>query len=130
MNLNAPMQPVLPVADIERAKAWYSEKLGLEPSMEDDERGMAIYEQGGSMFLLYTTEFAGTNKATAAGFVVENFDEVVGQMRENGVVFEEVDFGEGGKTVDGVLVAPDGEGKSVWFKDSEGNVLAMSTRPV
>jgi hypothetical protein len=97
--------------------------------MEDEERGMAMYEHGGSMFLLYTTEFAGTNKATAAGFLVDNFDEVVEQLRGNGVVFEEVDFGEDGKTVDGVITSPDGE-KSALFKDSEGNVLAMSTRPV
>lgn len=126
---NSPIQPILPVSDIARAKTWYSEKLGLEPSMEDDERGMAIYQHAGSMFLLYTTEHAGTNKATAAGFIVEDFDDVVDQLRERGVTFEEVDFGDGGKTVDGVLTAADGAGKSVWFKDSEGNVLAMSTVP-
>lgn len=126
---NSPMQPVLPVADIQRAKAWYAEKLGMEPAMEDEERGMAIYQHAGSMFLLYTTEHAGTNKATAAGFIVDDFDDVVTQLRQNGVSFQEVDFGEGGKTVDGVLTAADGAGKSVWFEDSEGNVIAMSTVP-
>lgn len=126
---NSPLQPVLPVADIQRAKAWYSDKLGLEPSMEDEDRGMAIYQHAGSMFLLYTTDQAGTNQATAAGFIVDEFDDAVDQLRERGVTFEEVDFGEGAKTVDGVLTAEDGAGKSVWFKDSEGNVLAMSTVP-
>lgn len=126
---NSPLQPVLAASDIDRAKEWYASKLGLEPSMEDTERGMAMYVHAGSMFLLYMTEAAGTNQATAAGFLVDDFDDVVEQLRANGVTFEDVDFGEGGKTVDGVITAPDGSQKSAWFKDSEGNVLAVSTRP-
>lgn len=126
---NSPLQPVLPAADIHRAKAWYSEKLGLEPMMEDEERGAAIYSHAGSLFLLYATEFAGTNQATAAGFVVEDFDEVADQLRSNGVQFIDLDFGEGMATVDGVLATPDGSEKGAWFKDSEGNILAISTRP-
>ena len=126
---NSPMQPVLPVADIERAKTWYADKLGMEPSMEDEERGMAMYQHAGSMFLLYTTEHAGTNKATAAGFMVDDFDEVVARLRDKGVTFEEVDFGEGGKTVDGVITSPDGTEKSAWFQDSEGNIIGVATAP-
>lgn len=47
----------------------YADKLGLQHAMEDEDRGMAIYQHAGSMFLLYTTEHAGTNQATVAGFV-------------------------------------------------------------
>jgi catechol 2,3-dioxygenase-like lactoylglutathione lyase family enzyme len=121
---NTPLSAALPASDLERAKRWYSEKLGLEP-VEEDEYGGAHYETGGTHFLVFLTPFAGTNQATAAGFTVENFDEVIGELRGNGVTFEDVDFGELGKTVDGVITAPDGS-KAAWFKDSEGNILSVS----
>jgi hypothetical protein len=60
---------------------------------------------------------------------VDNFDEIIGQLRERGVSFEEVDFGEMGKTVDGVISTPDGMNKAAWFKDSEGNIISLSTIP-
>lgn len=117
---------VLAAADLERAKQWYADKLGLSP-VEEDEYGGARYETGGATFLLYESKLAGTNQATAAGFRVDDFDEVIGQLRERGVVFEEVDFGDMGKTVDGVISSPDGSEKAAWFKDSEGNILAVSS---
>lgn len=125
----SPLMPTLPAADLDRAKAWYSNYLGLEPSTEDAERGSAMYEVGGSGFLVYQSEFAGTNQATAAGFVVENFDDVVDELRGKGVQFEDIDFGEMGHTVDGVITSPDGTEKGAWFRDSEGNILGLSTRP-
>lgn len=123
---NTPLHPALSASDIERAKTWYSEKLGLQPKSEDEFGGVR-YETGGSEFLVYQSEHAGTNKATAAGFIVENFDEVIADLRSRGVQFEDVDFGEFGKTVDGVIASPDGSMKGAWFKDSEGNILAVST---
>ena len=126
---SSPLFPVLPAQDLDRAKAWYADKLGLDPMMEDEERRSVMYDHAGSKFLLYESEYAGTNEATAAGFLVEDFDEVVAQLRSNGVAFEDLDFGEAGKTVDGVIASPDGEEKGAWFKDSEGNILAISTPP-
>lgn len=120
------MHPVLAASDLERAKRWYSENLGLEPA-EETEYGDLIYETGGSQFLVYQSEHAGTNKATAAGFRVEDFDSVVERLRSTGVVFEDVDFGEAGSTIDGVISSPDGTEKAAWFKDSEGNIIALST---
>jgi catechol 2,3-dioxygenase-like lactoylglutathione lyase family enzyme len=123
---NTPLHPVLPASDLERAKRWYSEKLGLEPTTEDNYGG-AEYEIGGAMFLVYQSEFAGTNKATAAGFRVEDFDSAIARLRAAGVEFEEVDFGEFGSTVDGVITMPGSSDKAAWFKDSEGNILSLST---
>jgi catechol 2,3-dioxygenase-like lactoylglutathione lyase family enzyme len=123
---NAALHPALPASDIERAKRWYSEKLGLEPVSEDSYGGVQ-YEYGGGTFLVYQSEFAGTNKATAAGFRVEDFDTAIAGLRSRGVVFEEVDFGEFGSTVDGVISMPGGNDKAAWFKDSEGNILSLST---
>lgn len=124
MISNIAIQPVLPAADIERARNWYSDKLGLEP-VSANPFGDLRYRAGQVEFLVYQTELAGTNKATAAGFSLENFDEVVAFLRSNGVTFEHVDFGEMGATVDGVITTPDGQ-KAAWFKDSEGNTFALS----
>jgi len=123
---STPMHPVLAASDLERAKRWYADKLGLEP-VEEDEYGGLRYEAGGGTFLVYLSEFAGTNQATAAGFRVEDFDAAISTLRANGVEFEDVDFGEFGSTVDGVISMPDGTDKAAWFKDSEGNILALST---
>ena len=120
------MHTVLPAADLERAVAWYRDNLGIEVAERDDFAG-AYLEPGGSRFLIYQSEFAGTNKATAAGFALDNFDEVIQALRDRGVEFEEVDFGEMGKTVDGVIATPDGSAKAAWVRDSEGNILSLTT---
>ena len=75
--------------------------------------------------MLYPSAFAGTNQATAAGFMVDDFDATVAELRSNGVVFEEYDLGEGMATIDGVITLPDGN-KGAWFKDSEGNILGLA----
>ncbi len=59
--------------------------------------------------------------------MVEDFDDVIAALRSSGVVFEDVDFGEFGATVDGVIASPDGTNKSAWFKDSEGNIFSVTT---
>ncbi len=122
---NTPLHPVLPASDLDRARQWYSDKLGLEP-VSEDVFGDLHYEVGGGTFLVYRSELAGTNQATAAGFQLEDFDSVVSQLRARGVVFQDVDFGDAGSSVDGVIATPDG--KAAWFKDSEGNTFALSTK--
>lgn len=125
MIANLPMHTVLPASDLERAQRWYSDKLGLEP-VSTSPFGDLVYEVGGVGFLLYQSALAGNNPASAAGFRLENFDEVVEYLRTKGVEFEHVDFGEMGATVDGVIATPDGQ-KAAWFKDSENNIFALST---
>ena len=118
------LQASLPASDIDRAKAWYSDKLGAVPTAELPGAGL-LYDIGGAKFGLYPSEFAGTNQATAAMIVVNDFDKALAEMRSMGVVFEEYDFGDDFRTVDGVLEGPDGERVS-WFKDSEGNILGLT----
>lgn len=114
----------LPAADIERARSWYADKLGVKPFETGDDGGL-FYEWGGSRWLLYPSAFAGTNQATAAGLVVADFDTAVAELRRNGVVFEDYDFGDEFRTVDGILTAPDGS-KGAWFRDSEGNIIGVT----
>ena len=75
---------------------------------------------------MYESFTAGRNEATAARLVVTDFDAAHAELVANGVVFEDYDFGDDLRTVDGVLDSPDGE-KTAWFKDSEGNTLAIGS---
>ncbi len=117
----------LPASDIARARAWYADKLDLKPT-QTFEDGSSMYMEGASRFLLYQSEFAGTNKATAAGFVVEGFDATIAELRSRGVEFVDFDLGDGMATTDGVAIDPDGR-KGAWFTDSEGNIIAIAEDP-
>jgi catechol 2,3-dioxygenase-like lactoylglutathione lyase family enzyme len=116
----------LPAADMDRAKTWYADKLDLKP-VEVAENGDSWYELGGIRFLLYESQFAGTNQATAAALMVDDLDGAIAELKGRGVTFEDYDFGDDFRTVDGVFTAPDGT-KAAWFKDSEGNIVGVSTR--
>ena len=120
---DASLHATLPADDLERAKAWYADKLDLNPQEEDEASG-AWYEVGGVPFLLYVSEYAGTNRATAASIAVDDSDAALAGLRGRGVVFEDLEMGEF-KTEDGVLTLPDGR-KAAWFKDSEGNTPAIT----
>src|SRR5262249_18121924 len=112
----------LAAQDLARAKAWYSDVIGLEPVDPDDDT--LVYRVGGTVFGIYPSDNAGTNKATSVRLVVDDFDAARAELLSKGVVFLEYDLGPDFRTVDGVLTSPDGE-RTSWFKDSEGNTLAL-----
>ena len=113
----------LPASDMERAKAWYASVLNLDPT-EITVNGDAWYELDGTRVLLYASQFAGTNQATAAALEVEDVEASVADLKARGAVFEDYDFGDEFRTVDGILTTPDGQ-KLAWLKDSEGNILGI-----
>ena len=115
------IRPTIPVADIERARRWYEEKLGLVPS-SDDPGGLTYRCGDGSWFALYPSALAGTAQHTVAGWTVDDIEHEMKDLRARGVVFEDYDFPEL-KTVDGI--ARLGPEKASWFKDSEGNILGL-----
>lgn len=128
MLSNFPVSARLAAADIARARAWYEEKLGFVPDTEEM-GGMALwYRSGATWFLLYQTESAGSAKNTVAGWEVTDIEEVMRSLRAHGVTFEEYDFGEGMRTVDGLMLEPGGA-KAAWFRDSEGNFLELTEAP-
>lgn len=131
------IHPELPTSDINRAARWYRDKLGLEPVKHGGEpiqSGEApeyfdselLYDTGTAKFGVYESPHAGRNRTTAARLVATDFDQAFQQLKGRGVVFEDYDFGDGFRTVDGVLTSPDGE-QTCWFKDSEGNILALGS---
>jgi catechol-2,3-dioxygenase len=111
----------LPVSDLGRARKFYEETLGFEPA--DATPGGVLYNAKGSVLFIYPSPFAGTNKATACSFDVEDLKATVAELKGRGVRFEEYDFPEL-KTVDGI--AKFEEGRSAWFKDTEGNIISIA----
>ncbi len=122
---DASIIPVLAVDDLDRAMAFYREKLGFTVRTSDDMPGGAMVEIGPSGHLfLYPSDFR-RGETTAASFLVQDVGSAVRELRGRGVTFEEYDL-PGLKTEDGIVDLGDA-GRSAWFKDSEGNTLAIST---
>jgi catechol 2,3-dioxygenase-like lactoylglutathione lyase family enzyme len=113
---------MLPAADINRALAWYADKLGLAPSRVSGEGMGAVFELNGVRVFLYSTPFAGTAQHTLLSFDSDNLVEDMRALRERGVVFIDYDL-PGLKTKNGL--AQFGPVKNAWCKDSEGNILGF-----
>ena len=112
----------LAVSDLQRARNFYENTLGLEAVQESP--GAILYRSGNSVVLVYPSEYAGTNKATAATWAVgDDFDSIVAGLREKGVTFEHYDdLPDTTREGDVHLM---GEIKGVWFKDPDGNILSL-----
>lgn len=115
----------IPAADMNRAKSWYKDKLGLTPALED-EVGYLYKVGGGTSFMLYPTPNAGKAPNTLLSFGCDDVEAEVGELRSRGVKFENYDM-PGLKTVKGIATM--GIHHAAWFKDSEGNILAVGDEP-
>ena len=115
-----PPYAMLAISDMERAKRWYREKLGLVPNIEDP--AGAWYEVAGGGFSLFPTPSAGTAQNTVMAWSVDDIDAVVDHLRGRGVAFER--FDAPGLTWDGDIALM-GSRRVAWFKDSEGNTIAV-----
>lgn len=121
MITDHPAYATIPASDMDRAKAWYKDKLGLVPFMED-EAGCMYKVGNGSSFLLYPTPNAGKAPNTLLSFATDDLEGDMEDMRSHGIQFEEYDL-PGLKTVNGMATL--GRHHAAWFKDSEGNILAI-----
>ncbi len=117
--------PTIPAANIDRAKKFYTDKLGLEVDNHSSDPGGVMFNCNGTTFFLYQSQYAGTAKNTAMTFETDNLDREMKDLRNKGVRFEDYDMGDL-KTVNGV--AATGDIKSAWFKDTEGNIIALTER--
>ena len=111
----------LPAQDLERAKAFYRDKLGLTPT-QDDPGGMMYALAAGTGFGVFPSSGKPSGTHTQMGIEVEDVEGAVKDLQAKGVKFEEYDM-PGLKTVNGV--ADFGGTKGAWFKDSEGNLIAL-----
>jgi catechol 2,3-dioxygenase-like lactoylglutathione lyase family enzyme len=122
----APIIAVVPVLDLDRARKFYEDKLGLVAKEEYGGGAGLVYECGqGTTFFMYRSGGAGTSKANQAFWTVDDLEAEMAELKRKGVVFEDYDM-PGLKTINGVNTG--GGSKTAWFKDSEGNILALSQR--
>jgi catechol-2,3-dioxygenase len=111
------------VKKLDNAKKFYEGVLGFKstPGGEEHE-GVAVYDSGGSKLFVYQSDHAGTNKATAATWVVDDVDGTVKTLKGHGVNFEHYKFPETRLEAD---VHVSGKMRAAWFKDPDGNILAI-----
>ena len=122
MLTNSPIYASLPAADLERARRFYAEKLGLTP---ESELPQGLWYRCGrdSRFSVFTSQGEASGTHTQAMWLVEDVESEVAALKARGVVFEEYDVSSL-KTVNSIATV--GPGKGAWFKDSEGNLLSLA----
>jgi catechol 2,3-dioxygenase-like lactoylglutathione lyase family enzyme len=119
---NKPSSAIVAVSDLDRARKFYAETLGLEADNTSQET--LAFRTGDTQLIVYKSEYAGTNKANAVVWSApEDFDAIVDQLREQGVRFEE--YPDMGMEIS-CGVHRSGDFKAVWFKDPDGNILHVN----
>jgi predicted enzyme related to lactoylglutathione lyase len=116
-----PMYSYLPARDLPRARHFYEAVVGLVPEREIS--GGVVYRfAGGTAAFLYPTPNAGSSRASQAFWDVDDVDAVITDLKSRGVIFEDFDV-PGERSAAGAVTA--GGAKAAWFRDSEGNILAV-----
>jgi catechol 2,3-dioxygenase-like lactoylglutathione lyase family enzyme len=120
MLQDSPMYSYIPAKDVARARAFYEGPLGFKPTSET--AGGVAYEcAGGTSCFLYPTPNAGTSKASQAFWQVKDIEAEMAELKRRGVTFEKYDMP--GSDANGIVTG--GGAKAAWFKDPEGNILAI-----
>ena len=113
----------IPASDLQRARDFYADKLGLTPSAEYGGEALAYRTTGGTAFNVYRTEYAGQAGHTIAQWHVDDIEAQVRDLKAKGVAFETYDMP--GVQWDGEIAEIPGMGRAAWFKDSEGNTMCI-----
>ena len=113
------------VKDLQAARAFYGDALGLRERAGSDNPEVITYESGGSTIMVYRSSYAGTNEATVVTWAVRELEPIVQALKAKGVVFEHYDLPQLTRRGD-VHVANDGFSVA-WFKDPDGNILSILT---
>ena len=114
--------PMIAVKDLDRARKFYEDTLGLKAEDEWGGEGITL-KSGDTVVNVYKSEFAGTNKATALNFDVDDIESEVAELKGKGVFFEKYDLP--GLEPRGDLYVGEGGFKTAWFKDPDGNILSL-----
>ncbi len=121
MLQESPMYAYIPAKDVSRARTFYEHKLGFKP--KEEIAGGVVYDFADHTgCFLYPTPNAGTSKASQAFWKVDDIEREVSELKARGVEFEDYEM-PGPKSQDGIFTG--GGAKAAWFKDTEGNILAV-----
>jgi catechol 2,3-dioxygenase-like lactoylglutathione lyase family enzyme len=124
MLKNHDSSAILAVSDLDRARAFYSDTLGLEPADEGRAQGVLVYRTGATRLIVYRSDFAGTNRANAVVWGVGGeLDAIVAALESKGVAFEH--YPDIGRLEGNVHVA--GGARLAWLKDPDGNILHINS---
>ena len=124
MLTNANIEPMLPVKDLQAAQKFYEQTLELETVNVKPDTAVT-YKSGNTTLVVYRSDYAGTNKGTAALWEIDDVDGTVKELRAKGVKFEHYDMP--GLTLDGDIHRA-GPFSVAWFKDPSGNILSVQNR--
>ena len=116
----------IPAGDLQRARTFYADKLGLTP-VQDLGVNLVYETAGGTRFNIYETTFAGQAGHTIAQWHVSDIESEVRDLKAKGVTFEVYDMP--GVEWDGEIAALPGMGRAAWFRDSEGNIMCVDQAP-
>ena len=123
MLSNASVAPTLPTTDLQRARDFYEKKLGL--IVKKESAGGITFQAGNNTELYVYKRGPSKVEHTLAAFHVDDVEATVDELTQKGVVFEQYDF-PGLKTNEKGIAIVEGEGeKAAWFKDPDGNILAV-----
>jgi predicted enzyme related to lactoylglutathione lyase len=113
----------IPASDLDRARDFYADKLGLTPTQEFGGEALAYRTAEGTSFNIYRTEYAGQAGHTIAQWHVADVAAEVAELQAKGLEFEHYDLP--GVTWEGPVATLEGMGKAAWFKDSEDNIMCI-----
>jgi catechol 2,3-dioxygenase-like lactoylglutathione lyase family enzyme len=114
---------IVAVSDLARARTFYEETLGLTLAGGGVEDGVLDFRTGATLLTVYTSDYAGTNRANAVTWAMRgDIVEVVADLKVKGVMFER--YPDLGLTLNGDIHEA-GDMKLVWFKDPDGNILHL-----
>jgi catechol 2,3-dioxygenase-like lactoylglutathione lyase family enzyme len=116
------LETTIPAQDLERARSFYAEKLGLTPTSEG-QIGLRFRLADGARFRLFRSSGKASGAHTQMAMMVDDLVAVVKELRARGLQFEEYDS-PSLKTAGGI--ADVGYAKAAWFKDSEGNLIGIA----
>ena len=115
---------IVAVGDLDRARNFYGDVLGLDLAEEGTDEGVLVYRTGATRLVVYQSEFAGTNRANAVVWGVgQELDEIVAELEAKGAAFEH--YPDIGRLEGNVHVA--GGARLVWLKDPDGNILHINS---
>lgn len=124
------VHPSLATADIDRARRWYEERLGLQPVL--DSPSLVAYQLDQTIFTVFETPAAGSARNTVAIWRVPDLRAEIARLGARGVAFEDLDFGGGERTIDKIMTSPDpfgGAALNAWFRDGDGNWIGLVEQP-
>jgi catechol 2,3-dioxygenase-like lactoylglutathione lyase family enzyme len=122
MLKDADAMATIAVRKIDVARRFYEETLGLEPA--GGEGDMRAYRSGSSTLMVYESQYAGTNRATAATWLVGNeLESLIQSLKAKGVKFEHYDLPDTRREGD---IHVSGKVRVAWFKDPDGNILSIA----